>query len=223
MARHHPDAQGRRPLRRRGDRIRTCRARDRRVRRLRRSLRSRAPWRGVGRPGRRLRAHRELLGLPDRNLGPSAGRPGRSTRRRSSEPRWPSPWWRPASSATAAAPLPNDVLKLTLSEQSSVRARAVVVASGARYKRPTIANLQMFEGDSVHYWASPVRGQALRRRGDRSGRRRQLGRAGGRVPRTLRQTPDHDRAGRRAGGVDVALSDRPHQVADTTSISGCDR
>jgi hypothetical protein len=36
------------------------------------------------------------------------------------------------------------------------RARAVVVASGARYKRPIVANLKPFEGDNVHYWASPV-------------------------------------------------------------------
>jgi thioredoxin reductase len=35
----------------------------------------------------------------------------------------------------------DDVVELTLSEQGSVRARAVVVASGARYKRPGIANL----------------------------------------------------------------------------------
>jgi thioredoxin reductase (NADPH) len=45
---------------------------------------------------------------------------------------------------------------LTLSEQGAIRARAVVVASGARYRRPDIANLKQFAGDSVHYWASPV-------------------------------------------------------------------
>jgi thioredoxin reductase (NADPH) len=32
----------------------------------------------------------------------------------------------------------------------------VVIASGARYKRPDVLNLRNFEGDSVHYWASPV-------------------------------------------------------------------
>ncbi len=37
-----------------------------------------------------------------------------------------------------------------------VRARAVVVASGARYRRPAIANLQTFEGHGVWYWASPI-------------------------------------------------------------------
>jgi thioredoxin reductase (NADPH) len=47
-------------------------------------------------------------------------------------------------------------IEITLSEQGSVRARTVVVASGARYKRAAIANMKPFEGDCVHYWASPV-------------------------------------------------------------------
>src|SRR4029078_9351294 len=50
----------------------------------------------------------------------------------------------------------DDSVALALAEHGAVRARAVVVASGARYKRPPIANLKSFEGDSVHYWASPV-------------------------------------------------------------------
>ena len=36
------------------------------------------------------------------------------------------------------------------------RTRAVVIASGARYRRPDVANLAAFEGTSVHYWASPL-------------------------------------------------------------------
>ena len=47
-------------------------------------------------------------------------------------------------------------MEITLSEQGSVRARTVVVASGARYKRAAVVNMKPFEGDSVHYWASPV-------------------------------------------------------------------
>jgi thioredoxin reductase (NADPH) len=50
----------------------------------------------------------------------------------------------------------DDTVQLTLSEQGTVRARTVVIASGARYKRPDVTNLKFFEGDSVHYWASPV-------------------------------------------------------------------
>ena len=38
----------------------------------------------------------------------------------------------------------------------SMRAKSVVVASGARYRRPEIANLEKFEGRGVWYWASPI-------------------------------------------------------------------
>ncbi len=37
-----------------------------------------------------------------------------------------------------------------------MRARSVVVASGARYRRPGIENLEAFEGRGVWYWASPI-------------------------------------------------------------------
>jgi thioredoxin reductase (NADPH) len=47
-------------------------------------------------------------------------------------------------------------VELALSEQGAVRAKTVVVASGARYKKPSLADLKSFEGDSVHYWASPT-------------------------------------------------------------------
>jgi thioredoxin reductase (NADPH) len=52
-----------------------------------------------------------------------------------------------------------ETVEITLSEQGSVNARTVVVASGARYKRAVVANMKPFEGDSVHYWASPVEGK----------------------------------------------------------------
>ena len=47
-------------------------------------------------------------------------------------------------------------LALELSGDRRLRARAVVVASGARYRRPNIANLATFEGAGVSYWASPI-------------------------------------------------------------------
>ena len=49
-----------------------------------------------------------------------------------------------------------DYVELSLSEQGAVRAKTVVVASGARYKRPAVSDLRSFEGDSVHYWVSPA-------------------------------------------------------------------
>jgi thioredoxin reductase (NADPH) len=47
-------------------------------------------------------------------------------------------------------------LRLELTDGGAVRARTVVVASGARYRRPAIENLSMFEGAGISYWASPV-------------------------------------------------------------------
>src|SRR6476659_1073892 len=47
-------------------------------------------------------------------------------------------------------------LQLELTNGNAVRARTVVVASGARYRRPDIPNLLSFEGAGVSYWASPV-------------------------------------------------------------------
>jgi thioredoxin reductase (NADPH) len=48
---------------------------------------------------------------------------------------------------------------LRLSNNERVSARAVVVASGARYRRPPVENLEAFESSSVHYWASPLEGK----------------------------------------------------------------
>jgi thioredoxin reductase (NADPH) len=44
---------------------------------------------------------------------------------------------------------------LKLNNGERVTARAIVVASGARYRRLAIDGLASFEGTSVHYWASP--------------------------------------------------------------------
>jgi thioredoxin reductase (NADPH) len=48
------------------------------------------------------------------------------------------------------------VFKLALDCGDEVRSRAVVVASGARYRRPDVENLDKFEGRGVWYWASPI-------------------------------------------------------------------
>jgi thioredoxin reductase (NADPH) len=45
---------------------------------------------------------------------------------------------------------------LRLVNGERVRARSIVIASGARYRRLAVANLEAFEGVSVHYWASPL-------------------------------------------------------------------
>ena len=48
---------------------------------------------------------------------------------------------------------------LRLGNDERVRARSVVIASGARYRRLSVANLDEFEATSVHYWASPLEGK----------------------------------------------------------------
>jgi thioredoxin reductase (NADPH) len=45
---------------------------------------------------------------------------------------------------------------LTLRSGEQVRARAVVLACGAEYRRLNVDRLREFEGASVHYWASPI-------------------------------------------------------------------
>jgi thioredoxin reductase (NADPH) len=45
---------------------------------------------------------------------------------------------------------------VTLLNQERVHARSVVIATGARYRRLEVADLERFEGACVHYWASPL-------------------------------------------------------------------
>jgi len=45
---------------------------------------------------------------------------------------------------------------LDVSGDHPVRAQAIVIASGARYRRPDVPNLETFEGAGVSYWASPI-------------------------------------------------------------------
>jgi len=53
--------------------------------------------------------------------------------------------------ATAGSPF-----RVEMSNGQSVKARTVVIASGARYRRPDIANLSDFDGAGVSYWASQI-------------------------------------------------------------------
>lgn len=53
-------------------------------------------------------------------------------------------------------------LSLELGDGCSVSARTVVVASGARYRRPDVPHLRDFEGRGVWYWASPIEARLCR-------------------------------------------------------------
>jgi thioredoxin reductase (NADPH) len=59
--------------------------------------------------------------------------------------------------------IPDDPVRdrfvLTLLDGERVTARSVVVASGARYRRIDVENLEAFEASSIHYWASPLEGK----------------------------------------------------------------
>jgi thioredoxin reductase (NADPH) len=55
--------------------------------------------------------------------------------------------------------LDDRIFLLTLANKERIRARTVVIASGARYRRLDVKNLTSFEGSCVHYWASPLEGR----------------------------------------------------------------
>jgi thioredoxin reductase (NADPH) len=50
----------------------------------------------------------------------------------------------------------DDPVMLRLADGRSVRSRTVVIATGARYRRPQCSNLKAMEGSGVWYWASPI-------------------------------------------------------------------
>ena len=45
---------------------------------------------------------------------------------------------------------------LDLANGETLKTRAVVIASGARYRKLNVSNMAEFEGTSIHYWASPL-------------------------------------------------------------------
>lgn len=45
---------------------------------------------------------------------------------------------------------------LTLANGETARGRAVVLATGARYRRLEIEGAEQFEGSAIHFWASPI-------------------------------------------------------------------
>ena len=53
-------------------------------------------------------------------------------------------------------------LTLETTDGRHVRSRTVVVAAGARYRRPAIAHLEDFEGRGIWYWASPIEARMCR-------------------------------------------------------------
>jgi thioredoxin reductase (NADPH) len=55
----------------------------------------------------------------------------------------------------------NGAFELRLFNGEKVHARTAVIASGARYRRLDVPNLEDYEANSVHYWASPLEGKIV--------------------------------------------------------------
>ena len=89
---------------------------------------------------------------------------------------------------------------------SHVTARAVIVASGAEYRRLSVGEPLQYEGAGVYYGATFVEAQMCQGRPN-CGRRRQLGWTGCRLSRVHSPTRSHARPIRRNSGEHVALFD----------------
>ncbi len=118
---------------------------------LRGSVRGGAGTADVWRPGRRQRPYRKLFRLPDRHIGHGAGQPrlraGAEIRRRDRH-----------AGRDHAARLHDarTAHSRSIPAKARIRARCVVIASGARYRRLAVDNLAEYEGRGVWYWASPI-------------------------------------------------------------------
>jgi thioredoxin reductase (NADPH) len=55
-------------------------------------------------------------------------------------------------------------LRVELDDDTCIRARSVVLAAGARYRKPDLPDLARFEGRGVFYWASPVEAKLCRQK-----------------------------------------------------------
>jgi thioredoxin reductase (NADPH) len=62
----------------------------------------------------------------------------------------------PDEATSLQTPADSSPLVLNLFNSERARARSVVIASGVRYRRLAVKNLEAFESSSVHYWASPL-------------------------------------------------------------------
>jgi len=51
---------------------------------------------------------------------------------------------------------------VVLADGRRVRARTIVVASGAAYRRPAVQGLQRYEGRGISYWASPIEARLVK-------------------------------------------------------------
>ncbi len=62
----------------------------------------------------------------------------------------------PAAAKSLDCARADGALSVDIDDGARLRARALVIASGARYRRPAIPEIGRFEGRGVWYWASPI-------------------------------------------------------------------
>jgi thioredoxin reductase (NADPH) len=62
----------------------------------------------------------------------------------------------PAAAKTLDCSSANGAFALEVEGRDRIRARTIVIASGARYRHPAIAEIARFEGRGVWYWASQI-------------------------------------------------------------------
>ncbi len=106
---------------------------------------------GVRRTGRRQRADRELSRFSDRNFGLAL-----TARAFNQAQKFGAEIMIPVEVTALDCSRDDGAFGLKLEGGDVLRARSIVVASGARYRRPQIENLAHFEGRGVWYWASPI-------------------------------------------------------------------
>ena len=53
-------------------------------------------------------------------------------------------------------------LRVQLTDGTCVQGRTVVLSCGARYRRPSLANIKQFEGRGIYYWASRIEANLCR-------------------------------------------------------------
>ena len=134
----------------------------------------------------------------------------------------------PASAKTLDCARVEGTLSVDIDNGARVRARAAVIASGARYRRPAIPEIGRFEGRGVWYWASPIEARLCAGEevivvggGNSAGQ-------GAVFPVRARRQGAHDSARPRAGGEHVAIPHRPdrgdaeHRTQTETEIIALD-
>jgi thioredoxin reductase (NADPH) len=65
--------------------------------------------------------------------------------------------WKPSICRTVTGiDCSEETFLVSLNDDKTVAARSVVIATGARYRKLNVAELQRFEGAGVHYSATPI-------------------------------------------------------------------